>query len=69
MNYKLLSFGHGYSAHALEKLLSLGEWKISATARSSEKAKVIKAAKVTNSIEPDFPVPTIENSRVEQING
>ena len=34
-----------------------------------EKAKVIKAAKVTNSIEPDFPVPTIENSRVEQING
>ncbi len=34
-----------------------------------EKTKVIKAAKVTNSIEPDFPVPTIENSRVEQING
>ena len=34
-----------------------------------EKAKVIKAAKVTNSIDPDFPVPTIENSRVEQING
>jgi len=34
-----------------------------------EKAKVLKAAKVTNSIEPDFPVPTIENSRVEQING
>ena len=34
-----------------------------------EKAKVIKAAKVTNSIEPDFPVTTIENSRVEQING
>jgi NADH-quinone oxidoreductase subunit H len=34
-----------------------------------EKAKIIKAAKVTNSIEPDFPVPTIENSRVEQING
>ena len=34
-----------------------------------EKAKVIKAAKVTNSIEPDFPVPTIENSRVEQLNG
>ena len=34
-----------------------------------EKAKVIKAAKVTNSIEPDFPVPTIENSRVGQING
>ena len=33
------------------------------------KAKVLKAAKVTNSIEPDFPVPTIENSRVEQING
>ena len=34
-----------------------------------EKAKVLKAAKATNSIEPDFPVPTIENSRVEQING
>ncbi len=34
-----------------------------------EKAKVLKAAKVINSIEPDFPVPTIENSRVEQING
>ena len=34
-----------------------------------EKAKVLKAAKVTNSIELDFPVPTIENSRVEQING
>jgi NADH-quinone oxidoreductase subunit H len=34
-----------------------------------EKAKVIKAAKVTDSAEPDFPVPAIPNSRSEQLNG
>ena len=63
MNYKLLSFGHGYSAHALEKLLSLGEWKISATARSSEKAKVINDRKMSAFIWPGADLSTeIENA-------
>jgi NADH-quinone oxidoreductase subunit H len=34
-----------------------------------QKVNLAKAAKVTNSIEPNFPVPTIPNTRAEQING
>jgi hypothetical protein len=36
-----------------------------------DKAKIKTAieSKITNSTEPDFPVPEIPNSRVEQLNG
>jgi len=34
-----------------------------------QKVNLAKAAKVTNSDEPNFPVPAIPNSRSEQLNG
>ena len=34
-----------------------------------QKVNLAKAAKVTNSDEPSFPVPAIPNSRSEQLNG
>ena len=34
-----------------------------------QKVNLAKAAKVTNSREPNFPVPTVPNTRAEQING
>ena len=34
-----------------------------------QKVNLAKAAKVTNSAEPSFPVPVIPNSRSEQLNG
>ena len=34
-----------------------------------QKVNLAKAAKVTNSSEPNFPVPTVPNTRAEQING
>jgi NADH-quinone oxidoreductase subunit H len=34
-----------------------------------KKAEIAKASRETNSSEPNFPVPAIPNSRVEQING
>jgi len=52
MNNKLLSFGHGYSAHALERLLSLDDWEIFATTRGSEKSSVINNRKVSAFIWP-----------------
>jgi len=33
------------------------------------KVKTAIASKIINSTEPDFPVPEIPNSRVEQLNG
>ena len=39
MKKKLLSFGHGYSAEALEKVLDPNTWEISATTRTADKAK------------------------------
>ena len=52
MNNKLLSFGHGYSAHALERLLPFDDWKILATTRSLEKSNVINNCKVSAFIWP-----------------
>jgi NADH-quinone oxidoreductase subunit H len=34
-----------------------------------KKAEIAKASREINSPEPNFPVPAIPNSRVEQING
>ncbi len=34
-----------------------------------QKVNLAKAAKITNSSEPNFPVPTIPNTRAEQLNG
>ena len=52
MNNKLLSFGHGYSAHALERLLPFDDWKILATTRSLKKSNVITNCKVSAFIWP-----------------
>ena len=63
MNNKLLSFGHGYSAHALERLLSLDDWEIFATTRGSEKSSVINNRKVSAFIWPGTDlVSQIENA-------
>jgi len=63
MNNKLLSFGHGYSAHALERLLSLDDWEIFATTRGSEKSDIINNRKVSAFIWPGTDlVSEIENA-------
>jgi hypothetical protein len=63
MNNKLLSCGHGYSAHALERLLSLDDWEIVATTRGSEKSSVINNRKVSAFIWPGTDlVSQIENA-------
>ena len=43
MTQTLISFGHGYSAQALVRLLDRSEWRIVATTRSEEKAKKLRA--------------------------
>ena len=39
----LLSFGHGYSARALTKLLLPQGWRVIGTTRTSEKAEVLRS--------------------------
>ncbi|WP_107845885.1 SDR family oxidoreductase [Litoreibacter ponti] len=51
MNH-LLSFGHGYSARALSKLLSRKEWTVTGTTRSDEKAYALRAEHVSPVIWP-----------------
>ena len=48
----LLSFGHGYSAQALERLLLPKGWEIIGTTRSSEKAKSMQSRGVTARLFP-----------------
>lgn len=43
MTQTLLSFGHGYSARALSRLLLPGGWRIIGTTRSAEKAAALEA--------------------------
>jgi len=52
MKKKLLSFGHGYSAEALEKVLDPNTWEISATTRTADKAKKIAERNVKTFIWP-----------------
>ena len=52
MKKKLLSFGHGYSAEALEKILDPNIWEISATTRTVDKAKKIAARNIKTYIWP-----------------
>ena len=52
MKKKLLSFGHGYSAAALEKVLDPNIWEISATTRTADKAKKIATRNVKTFIWP-----------------
>ncbi len=47
----LLSFGHGYSARALTRLLP-GDWRVIGTTRSTEKAKSLRAEGVKPVIWP-----------------
>ncbi|MEO1239103.1 MAG: SDR family oxidoreductase [Pseudomonadota bacterium] len=47
MGYNLLSFGHGYSAQALTRLLQPRGWQITGTTRSQEKAERLRADGVT----------------------
>lgn len=54
----LLSFGHGYSAQALARLLLPQGWRIIGTTRSREKAEAIRATGVEPLIFPSSePVP------------
>lgn len=52
----LLSFGHGYSAQALERLLLPMGWEIIGTTRSPEKAQAMAARGVTARL---FPGPDL----------
>lgn len=48
----LLSFGHGYSARALTRLLLPEGWQIHGTTRSDDKAEALSAAGVTPHLMP-----------------
>ncbi len=48
----LLSFGHGYSAQALERLLLPLGWEIIGTTRSPEKAQAMEARGITTRLFP-----------------
>ena len=48
----LLSFGHGYSARALGRLLLADGWQVIGTTRSADKAKALEAEGVTARIWP-----------------
>lgn len=52
MTRLLLSFGHGYSARALARLLPDDGWQIHGTTRSADKAEEIAATGVTHHLMP-----------------
>jgi nucleoside-diphosphate-sugar epimerase len=52
MNAHLFSFGHGYSARALSRLLLPLGWSITGTTRSEDKARALSAEGVTPLIWP-----------------
>ena len=52
MTHTLLSFGHGYSARALTKLLLPKGWRVIGTTRSAEKADELRASGVEPFIWP-----------------
>lgn len=53
---QLLSFGHGYSARALSKVLLPKGWEITGTTRSDDKAEALRAEGVTPIIWPGSDV-------------
>lgn len=53
MNKTLLSFGHGYSAQALERLLLPQGWRIIGTTRSADKARELARTGVEMLVFPD----------------
>ena len=57
MTQTLLSFGHGYSAQALERLLLPEGWTITGTTRSAEKAEAMRQRGLTalNLPSPEIP--------------
>ncbi|MEM8536981.1 MAG: SDR family NAD(P)-dependent oxidoreductase, partial [Pseudomonadota bacterium] len=52
MTHTLLSFGHGYSARALARLLLAQDWRVIGTTRSEEKAARLMADGVEPRIWP-----------------
>ncbi len=63
MTGTLLSFGHGYSARALARLLIPQGWTIIGTTRSTEKARRLSDDGVTPLIWPgDDPRPAVETA-------
>ncbi|MEO1778895.1 MAG: SDR family oxidoreductase [Pseudomonadota bacterium] len=52
----LFSFGHGYSAKALTRLLLPDGWRITGTTRSADKAAALAEAGVTPVVFPGAPV-------------
>ena len=59
MTKTLLSFGYGYSAKALTKLLLPEGWRIIGTTRSTEKAEALKATGVEPRVFPGEDVSTV----------
>ncbi len=59
MTKTLLSFGHGYSAQALERLLLPEGWTIIGTTRSAEKAEAIRQRGLTAL---NFPSPELADA-------
>ena len=59
MTQTLLSFGHGYSAQALERLLLPEGWTITGTTRSAEKAEAMRQRGLTAL---NFPSPEIADA-------
>ncbi len=55
----LLSFGHGYSARALSRLLIPRGWRVVGTTRSTRKAASLRADGVEPWIWPDNPVDSV----------
>ncbi len=60
MTPHLFSFGHGYSARALARILLPQGWRITGTTRSAEKASALAAEGVTPLVLPgDDPAPAL----------
>lgn len=64
MGKQLLSFGHGYSAQALARLLLPQGWRITGTTRSPDKAKVINASGAQALVWPDHEVDLTDVTHV-----
>lgn len=59
----LFSFGHGYAAQALARILVLNGWSVTGTTRSSERAAQIRAEGVTPLVLPDDdPAPALSRA-------
>ncbi len=65
MDKKLISFGHGYSAHALSKRLLAEGWTILGTTRSTDKADELRRQGITPLLFSDpIPAEFVDSSHI-----